>query len=76
MSPAELIAAFTEIFKIVAWPLVVLGLVWYFRKEIKGAAPRITELGWAGAKLAPQSHEQIASPPPNEGIGEATQTLL
>jgi hypothetical protein len=72
MSLAELIAALTEILKIVAWPSVVLGLVWYFRKEIKGAAPRITELGWAGAKLAPLPHEQIASPPPNEGIGEAT----
>ena len=37
-----------------------------------GAAPRLTELGWAGAKLAPPPHEQVTSPPPDEGIGEAT----
>jgi hypothetical protein len=64
LSLAEWVGALTEILKILAWPAIVVWLVWYLRDEVKRAAARIIELGPTGAKFAlPLPPAQVASPP-------------
>ena len=53
--------AFVELVKALVWPLLLGGIVWYFRGEIKRGADRVTELGPAGAKFAPL--EQVPTSP-------------
>jgi hypothetical protein len=67
VSPDDKIKAFIEILKIVAWPALLLWLVWYLRDEVKRVATRITELGLTGAKFAPPPPEQVPSRP-QEGV--------
>jgi hypothetical protein len=57
---------FIELLKVLAWPAVVVWLIWYLRDEVKRAAERIIELGLTGAKFAPPPPpEQTALSPPS-----------
>jgi hypothetical protein len=67
LSLAEWVEALTEILKILAWPAIVVWLVWYLRDEVKRAAGRIIELGLTGAKFAVPPPEQTPAPP-KEGV--------
>ena len=44
--------SFLNFLSSLAWPAVVVWLVWYLRDEVKGAAKRITALGYTGAQFA------------------------
>jgi hypothetical protein len=74
VSPDDIIKAFIEILKIVAWPALLLWLVWYLRDEVKRVATRITELGLTGAKFAPPPPEQVSSRP-QEGNDNVTRVI-
>lgn len=57
----------------ITWPLLILGVGFYFRNEIRAAFLRVTEVGPSGVKLAgaPATQEVTASPTtaaPNELI--------
>jgi hypothetical protein len=62
MTTDERIKAVVDILKIVAWPGVVVWLVWYLRDEVKRAFARVTEVGLTGAKFAPPSEQTPALP--------------
>jgi hypothetical protein len=51
---------FIEVFKAGVWPAIVVGLVYYFRREIKRAFPRMTKAGLSGLEFAT---EQAPSQP-------------
>jgi hypothetical protein len=63
VSAEEKLKALIEILKIVAWPAIVVWLIWYLRDEVKRAATRITKLGLTGAEFAPPPPEQVPSAP-------------
>jgi len=63
MTTDEKLKAVVEVLKIVAWPAVVVWLVWYLRDEVKRAFARMTEVGLTGAKFAPPPPEQTPSLP-------------
>jgi hypothetical protein len=57
-----MLAAFADLIKTLAWPVVVVWGILYWRDELKAATKRLTEIGFAGAKFA-SPEQQVPAPP-------------
>jgi hypothetical protein len=62
VSAEEKLKALTEVLKIVAWPAIVVWLIWYLRDEVKRAGGRLVELGLSGARFAPPPDQTPSAP--------------
>jgi hypothetical protein len=57
---------FVELIKGIAWPVVVAGILWWFRHPILAQLSRVTEVGPTGVKLGPPTVQEV-TPPPSAG---------
>lgn len=49
----EFFSALVELIQGVAWPLVVLAVIWHFRSEVRGLLGRLVKIGRGGAEFQP-----------------------